>query len=213
MAHIAGLIAAGLHQNPMPYAHVVTTTTHKTLRGPRGGVILTNDEALSKIINRQVFPGIQGGPLMHVIAAKATAFFEALDDSFNVYQQQVIKNAQTLAKRLETLGYRIVSGGTDNHLLLVDVYHSIGKTGKEAASILSSVNITCNKNTIPYDELKPAVTSGIRLGTPAVTSRGLKEEDMVIVANLIDCALRNKDSIENIKKEVVSLMDRFPIYQ
>lgn len=213
MAHIAGLIAAGLHQNPMPYAHVVTTTTHKTLRGPRGGVILTNDEALSKIIKRQVFPGIQGGPLMHVIAAKATAFFEALDDSFNVYQQQVIKNAQTLAKRLETLGYRIVSGGTDNHLLLVDVYHSIGKTGKEAASILSSVNITCNKNTIPYDELKPAVTSGIRLGTPAVTSRGLKEEDMVIVANLIDCALRNKDSIENIKKEVVSLMDRFPIYQ
>lgn len=213
MAHIAGLIAAGLHQNPMPYAHVVTTTTHKTLRGPRGGVILTNDEALSKIINRQVFPGIQGGPLMHVIAAKATAFFEALDDSFNVYQKQVIKNAQTLAKRLETLGYRIVSGGTDNHLLLVDVYHSIGKTGKEAASILSSVNITCNKNTIPYDELKPAVTSGIRLGTPAVTSRGLKEEDMVIVANLIDCALRNKDSIENIKKEVVSLMDRFPIYQ
>lgn len=213
MAHIAGLIAAGLHQNPMPYAHVVTTTTHKTLRGPRGGVILTNDEALSKIINRQVFPGIQGGPLMHVIAAKATAFFEALDDSFNVYQQQVIKNAQTLAKHLETLGYRIVSGGTDNHLLLVDVYHSIGKTGKEAASILSSVNITCNKNTIPYDELKPAVTSGIRLGTPAVTSRGLKEEDMVIVANLIDCALRNKDSIENIKKEVVSLMDRFPIYQ
>ncbi|CCV65225.1 Glycine hydroxymethyltransferase [Paracholeplasma brassicae] len=213
MAHIAGLIAAGLHQNPMPYAHVVTTTTHKTLRGPRGGVILTNDEALSKIINRQVFPGIQGGPLMHVIAAKATAFFEALDDSFNVYQQQVIKNAQTLAKRLETLGYRIVSGGTDNHLLLVDVYHSIGKTGKEAASILSSVNITCNKNTIPYDELKPAITSGIRLGTPAVTSRGLKEEDMVIVANLIDCALRNKDSIENIKKEVVSLMDRFPIYQ
>lgn len=213
MAHIAGLVAAGLHQNPMPYAHVVTTTTHKTLRGPRGGVILTNDEALAKMINRQVFPGIQGGPLMHVIAAKATAFFEALDDSFKDYQKQVILNAQRLAKRLEELGYRIVSNGTDNHLLLVDVYHSIGLTGKDAATILSQVNITCNKNTIPYDKLKPAVTSGIRLGTPAVTTRGLKEQDMVIVADLIDRALRNKDSIENIKKEVVSLMGKYPIYQ
>lgn len=213
MAHIAGLVAAGLHQNPMPYADVVTTTTHKTLRGPRGGVILTNDASLAKMINRQVFPGIQGGPLMHVIAAKATAFLEALDESFVVYQKQVIKNAQALAAELKRLGYRIVSGGTDNHLLLVDVYSSKGITGKKAGALLTGVNITCNKNTIPYDELKPAIASGIRLGTPAVTTRGLKEQNMVEVANLIDKALSNKDDVENIKKEVIELMNRFPIYQ
>ncbi len=216
MAHIAGLIAAGLHPNPMPYAHVVTSTTHKTLRGPRGGIILTNDEALAKAIDKQVFPGIQGGPLMHVIAAKATAFYEALDDSFTEYQQQVIKNAQTLSERLAELGYRIVSGGTDNHLLLVDVKASIGMSGKKAADILTSVNITCNKNNIPFDPEKPMVTSGIRLGTPAVTTRGLKESEMVMIADLIDEALRHYDDekvLNEVRTKVITLMSHFPIYQ
>lgn len=216
MAHIAGLIAAGLHPNPMPYAHVVTSTTHKTLRGPRGGIILTNDEALAKAIDKQVFPGIQGGPLMHVIAAKATAFYEALDDSFTEYQQQVIKNAQTLSEQLSKLGYRIVSGGTDNHLLLVDVKASIGMSGKKAADILTSVNITCNKNNIPFDPEKPMVTSGIRLGTPAVTTRGLKESEMVMIADLIDEALRHYDDekvLNEVRTKVITLMSHFPIYQ
>ena len=216
MAHIAGLIAAGLHQNPMPYADVVTSTTHKTLRGPRGGIILTNHEELAKAIDKQVFPGIQGGPLMHVIAAKATAFYEALDPSFISYQKQVIKNAQTLAKTLELLGYRIVAGGTDNHLLLVDVKKSIGLSGKKAADILTSVNITCNKNNIPFDPEKPMVTSGIRLGTPAVTTRGLKDNDMVLIASLIDEALKNhadEHILESVRNKVISLMSKFPIYQ
>ncbi|MDY0210680.1 MAG: serine hydroxymethyltransferase [Acholeplasma sp.] len=216
MAHIAGLIAAGLHPNPMPYAHVVTSTTHKTLRGPRGGIILTNDEALAKAIDKQVFPGIQGGPLMHVIAAKATAFYEALDESFIAYQTQVIKNAKTLSSQLETLGYRIVSNGTDNHLLLVDVKASIGLSGKKAADILTRVNITCNKNNIPFDPEKPMVTSGIRLGTPAVTTRGLKEADMIEIANLIDAALKNHQNesvLDSIKQKVITLMNQFPIYQ
>ena len=216
MAHIAGLIAAGLHQNPMPYADVVTSTTHKTLRGPRGGIILTNHEELAKAIDKQVFPGIQGGPLMHVIAAKATAFYEALDPSFISYQKQVIKNAQTLAKTLELLGYRIVAGGTDNHLLLVDVKKSIGVSGKKAADILTSVNITCNKNNIPFDPEKPMVTSGIRLGTPAVTTRGLKDNDMVLIASLIDEALKNhadEHILESVRNKVITLMSKFPIYQ
>jgi glycine hydroxymethyltransferase len=216
MAHIAGLIAAGLHQNPMPYADVVTSTTHKTLRGPRGGIILTNHEELAKAIDKQVFPGIQGGPLMHVIAAKATAFYEALDPSFISYQKQVIKNAQTLAKTLELLGYRIVAGGTDNHLLLVDVKKSIGLSGKKAADILTSVNITCNKNNIPFDPEKPMVTSGIRLGTPAVTTRGLKDNDMVLIASLIDEALKNhadEHILESVRNKVITLMSKFPIYQ
>lgn len=216
MAHIAGLIAAGLHPNPMPYAHVVTSTTHKTLRGPRGGIILTNDEALAKAIDKQVFPGIQGGPLMHVIAAKATAFYEALDESFIDYQSQVIKNAQALSERLSKLGYRIVSGGTDNHLLLVDVKASIGMSGKKAADILTSVNITCNKNNIPFDPEKPMVTSGIRLGTPAVTTRGLKESEMVMIADLIDEALRHYDDetvLNEVRTKVITLMSHFPIYQ
>lgn len=216
MAHIAGLIAAGLHQNPMPYADVVTSTTHKTLRGPRGGIILTNHEELAKAIDKQVFPGIQGGPLMHVIAAKATAFYEALDPSYISYQKQVIKNAQTLAKTLELLGYRIVAGGTDNHLLLVDVKKSIGLSGKKAADILTSVNITCNKNNIPFDPEKPMVTSGIRLGTPAVTTRGLKDNDMVLIASLIDEALKNhadEHILESVRNKVITLMSKFPIYQ
>ena len=216
MAHIAGLIAAGLHQNPMPYADVVTSTTHKTLRGPRGGIILTNHEELAKAIDKQVFPGIQGGPLMHVIAAKATTFYEALDPSFISYQKQVIKNAQTLAKTLELLGYRIVAGGTDNHLLLVDVKKSIGLSGKKAADILTSVNITCNKNNIPFDPEKPMVTSGIRLGTPAVTTRGLKDNDMVLIASLIDEALKHHEDehiLESVRNKVITLMSKFPIYQ
>jgi len=216
MAHIAGLIAAGVHPNPMPYAHAVTSTTHKTLRGPRGGIILTNDPDLAKKIDKEVFPGIQGGPLMHVIAAKATSFYEALDPSFITYQQQVVKNAQTLANKLQSLGYRIVSGGTDIHLMLVDVKSSIGMTGKQAADILSSVNITCNKNNIPFDPEKPMVTSGIRLGTPAVTTRGLKESDIEQVAILMDQALRgyqDPNVLNEVKESVISLMNRFPIYQ
>lgn len=216
VAHIAGLIVTNLHQNPMPYADVVTSTTHKTLRGPRGGLILTNDETLAKRIDKEVFPGIQGGPLMHVIAAKATAFYEALDPSFITYQKQVIKNAQTLAKTLEILGYRIVSGGTDNHLLLVDVKKSVGLSGKKAADILTKINITCNKNNIPFDSEKPMVTSGIRLGTPAVTTRGLKDHEMVLIANLIDEALKNHEDeniLNAVKNKVITLMNGFPIYQ
>lgn len=216
MAHIAGLIAAGLHQNPIEFADVVTSTTHKTLRGPRGGIILTNDEAVAKRVDKEVFPGIQGGPLMHVIAAKATAFYEALDESFIDYQKQVIKNAQALASALKERGYRIVSGGTDNHLLLVDVKSSIGMTGKKAADTLTKVNITVNKNNIPFDPEKPMVTSGIRLGSPAITTRGLKEKKMILIADIIDQALKNHDQddkLESIKLQVKTLMSKFPIYQ
>ncbi len=213
MAHIAGLVAAGLHPNPLEYADIVTTTTHKTLRGPRGGMILTNNEELAKKINSSVFPGLQGGPLMHVIAGKAVAFKEALDPSFKVYAAQIIKNCKTLADELIKYGFKLVSGGTDNHLILVDIYGSCGITGKKAESILHSVNITCNKNAIPHDTLKPTVTSGVRLGTAAITSRGFKEEDMVLVAKFINDALRNSDDenkLEEIKKEVIKLMEKHP---
>ena len=213
MAHIAGLVAAGLHPNPIEYADIVTTTTHKTLRGPRGGMILTNDEALAKKINSSVFPGCQGGPLMHVIAGKAVAFKEALDPSFKEYATQIVKNCKALADELTRLGYKLVSGGTDNHLILVDIFGSVGITGKKAEGILHSVNITANKNAIPGDTQKPTVTSGLRLGTAAVTSRGFKEEDMVKVANWIDRALKNKDSEEELAKiqnEVLSLMKNHP---
>lgn len=212
MAHIAGLIATGQHPHPFPYADVVTTTTHKTLRGPRGGLILTNDEELSKKINSKIFPGIQGGPLMHIIGAKAVAFEEAMDPAFTDYQKQVIKNASALAKSLENLGYHILTGGTDNHLLLVNVKKSIGMTGKEAEKVLESVNITCNKNTIPYDEEAPFIGSGIRLGTPALTTRGMKEKEMEEIAKLIDRAL--KSSIEErpqIKDDVLKLVTPFPL--
>lgn len=214
MAHIAGLVATNLHQSPLPYADVVTSTTHKTLRGPRGGIILTNNEEIAKKIDKNIFPGIQGGPLMHIIAAKAIAFEEALKPEFVLYQQQVIKNAQVLANELKKLGYKLVSGGTDNHLMLVDVKSSVGLTGKYAEKLLCSLNITCNKNTIPNDSEKPMVSSGIRLGTPALTTRGMKEKEMIQIAHLIDKALRNYDNEElqeQVKKEVILLTSKFPL--
>ena len=213
MAHIAGLVAAGVHPNPCDYADIVTTTTHKTLRGPRGGMILTNSEELSKKINASVFPRIQGGPLMHVIAAKAVAFKEALDPSFKVYAENIVKNCKALASELTKLGYKLVSGGTDNHLILVDIYGSVGVTGKEAETILHRVNITTNKNAIPHDTQKPTITSGLRLGTAAATTRGLNEDEFKMVANFIDQALRNKDNEEKlneIQEEVIKLMDKHP---
>jgi len=216
MAHIAGLVAAGLHPSPIPYADITTTTTHKTLRGPRGGMILTNDADLAKKINSAVFPGIQGGPLEHVIAAKAVAFKEALDPSFKDYSQQVINNAQAMAKVFnQTPETRLVSGATDNHLLLVDV-RGLDITGKIAENILESVNITLNKNSIPFESLSPMETSGIRVGTPALTSRGFKEEESTQVAQLVVSALKNRDSeaeLAKIKASVKRLTDRFPIYQ
>ncbi len=214
MAHIAGLVATNLHQSPLPYADVVTSTTHKTLRGPRGGIILTNHEEIAKKIDKNIFPGIQGGPLMHIIAAKAVAFEEALKPEFILYQQQVIKNAQVLADELKKLGYKLVSGGTDNHLMLVDVKSSVGLTGKYAEKVLCSLNITCNKNTIPNDSEKPMISSGIRLGTPALTTRGMKEKEMIAIAHLIDKALRNHDNEElkqQVKEEVLLLTSKFPL--
>jgi len=213
MAHIAGLVAAGLHPNPIEYADIVTSTTHKTLRGPRGGLILTNDEALAKKINSSVFPGCQGGPLMHVIAAKAVAFKEALEPSFKDYASQVIKNCKALADELMKLGYNLVSGGTDNHLILVDIYGSVGVTGKKAENILHSVNITANKNAIPNDTQKPTITSGLRLGTAAITTRGFKEDELRMVARFIDKALRNKDNEEvlnEVRNDVIALMAKHP---
>ena len=213
MAHIAGLVAAGLHPNPIDYADIVTSTTHKTLRGPRGGLILTNDEALAKKINSSVFPGCQGGPLMHVIAGKAVAFKEALDPSFKDYAAQVIKNCKALADELMKLGYNLVSGGTDNHLILVDIYGSVGVTGKKAENILHSVNITANKNAIPNDTQKPTITSGLRLGTAAITTRGFNEDELRQVARFIDKALRNKDNEEvlnEVRNDVIALMAKHP---
>lgn len=210
MAHIAGLVAAGLHPSPIPYADVVTSTTHKTLRGPRGGLILTNSEEIIKKINKTIFPGIQGGPLMHVIGAKAECFYEALQPSFKEYQKQVIKNIQALSQVLKENGLRIISGGTDNHLILVDV-KSIGLTGKEAEEILDKINITCNKNTIPYDEESPMVTSGIRIGSPAMTTRGLKEEEFKTIGQIIVKALKKEKDLEELKKEVLEITKRFPL--
>ncbi|MDY3706574.1 serine hydroxymethyltransferase [Vagococcus lutrae] len=216
MAHIAGLVAAGLHQNPVPYADVVTTTTHKTLRGPRGGLILTNDEALSKKINSAIFPGLQGGPLEHVIAAKAVAFYEALDDTFVDYQKQVIANAKAMAQvfnRSEKA--RLISGDVDNHLLLIDV-SEYKLTGKEAEAILDSVHMTVNKNTIPFEVLSPFQTSGIRIGTPAITTRGFKEANATRVAELIDQALmhpKDEGVLSNIEKEVRAISEKFPLYK
>ncbi len=205
MAHIAGLVAAGLHQNPCQYADVVTSTTHKTLRGPRGGIILTNNPDIAKKIDKTVFPGVQGGPLMHIIAAKAVAFKEALDTSFKNYQNQVIKNADALAKEMMKLGYHVISNGTDNHLMLIDIYSTTGISGKEAESLLGEVNITCNKNSIPNDKLPPMVSSGIRLGTPAMTTRGFKEQDFIKVAHLIDDALKKNRLQDEIKKDVIEM--------
>lgn len=214
MAHIAGLVATKLHQNPCEYAHIVTSTTHKTLRGPRGGIILTNDEEISKRVDKNVFPGIQGGPLMHVIGAKAVAFKEALCDEFVKYQNQVIKNAKVLAESFIELGYHVISNGTDNHLLLLDVKSKIGINGKQAEELLGKVNITVNKNTIPNDTEKPFLTSGIRLGTPALTTRGFKEKEMKKIAELIDLALNNyqdENKLNLVKEEVVSLCNKHPL--
>ncbi len=213
MAHIAGLVAAGLHPNPVPYAEFVTTTTHKTLRGPRGGMVLCRKEFARKIDSR-IFPGIQGGPLMHVIAAKAVAFKEALNPEFKQYQEQVVKNSKVFAQALTNLGYRIVAGGTDNHLFMVDL-RSKNITGNAASEVLDKVQITVNKNLIPFDSESPAVTSGIRVGTPAVTTRGMKEEQMKEIARLIDEAILNKENeteLNKVKAQVAALTKEYPIY-
>ena len=215
MAHIAGLVAAGLHPSPVPYADVVTTTTHKTLRGPRGGLILCRDAEFGKQFNKAIFPGIQGGPLMHVVAAKAVAFKEALSDEFKVYQQQVLDNAKALSDELVKKGFRIVSGGTDNHLMLVDL-RSKNITGKEAQFLLDEIGITANRNTIPFEPLSPFVTSGIRLGTPALTTRGLKEEDIREVADIIADVIENREDsavIEAAKAKVQAICKKFPLYE
>lgn len=208
MAHIAGLVATGLHMSPIPYADIVTSTTHKTLRGPRGGMILTNREDIIKKINKVVFPGVQGGPLMHVIAAKAQCFFEALQPEFKEYQLQVIKNIKTLEKVLKEEGIRLVSNGTDNHLLLLDVKNSVGITGKKAEEVLDKINITVNKNTIPNDLESPMVTSGIRIGSPAMTTRGFKEDEFAILGKIICKCLKNFDNeevLKELKEEVLEL--------
>ena len=209
MAHIAGLVAAGLHPNPVEYADFVTTTTHKTLRGPRGGLILCKEE-YAKQIDKAIFPGIQGGPLMHVIAAKAVCFHEALQPEFKEYQTQIVKNAQALATGLQNQGFRLVSGGTDNHLMLIDV-KSKGLTGKDAERMLDDANVTVNKNTIPFETESPFITSGIRVGTPAVTSRGMKEAEMEEIAAIFETVLLKKDE-EKAKEMVKALTDRFPLY-
>ena len=215
IAHIAGLVAAGLHPSPIPYADVVTTTTHKTLRGPRGGLILCKDAEFGQQFNKAIFPGIQGGPLMHVIAAKAAAFGEALKPEFKAYAQQIINNAKALAETLQADGFRIVSGGTDNHLMLVDLTNK-NITGKIAQNLLDEVGITANKNTIPFEKLSPFVTSGIRLGSPALTTRGFKEEDMVEVANIIALVLDNPEDAkarEEAAKRVAALCAKYPLYE
>ncbi|MFA7515273.1 MAG: serine hydroxymethyltransferase [Bacilli bacterium] len=215
MAHIAGLVAAKLHPNPLEYADVVTSTTHKTLRGPRGGLILTNNKDIAKKIDKTIFPGTQGGPLMHVIAAKAVAFYEALSPEFITYQQQVIKNAKALANTLTQEGFTIISGGTDNHLLLVNVKDKLNMTGKQAEEILDAINITCNKNTIPFDTESSFKTSGIRLGTPAMTTRGFKEKEFIRVGTIIAEALKNyqnKELLQQLKQVVQELVNKFPLY-
>ena len=211
-AHIAGLVAAGLHPNPVPYADVVTTTTHKTLRGPRGGLILSKDEELGKLFNKGIFPGIQGGPLMHVIASKAVSFKEALSDEFKEYQKQIVKNAAAFAEQLKEEGIKMVSGGTDNHLILIDLTDT-GVTGKEAEHMLDEVGITVNKNAIPFDKQSPFITSGIRVGTPAGTTRGFKEEDFREIAKLIKLTITDfENSKDEIRARVKVLCDKCPLY-
>lgn len=216
MAHIAGLVAAGLHPSPIPYADVITSTTHKTLRGPRGGIILTNNEEIIKKVNKVIFPGIQGGPLMHVIAAKAQCFYEALQPEFKEYQKQVIKNMKAMSDYLKSKGVKVISDGTDNHLILVDVKSSFDLSGKKAEKILDEIHITCNKNTIPFDTESPFITSGIRIGSPAMTTRGLKEEEFKLIGEIIYKSLSNvddKDIQKECKKEVLELTKKFPIYK
>ena len=211
MAHIAGLVAAGLHMNPVSYADVVTSTTHKTLRGPRGGIILTNNEDIIKKVNKTIFPGIQGGPLMHVIAAKAQCFSEALDPSFKEYALNVLKNAKRMALEFKENNVRVVSGGTENHLMLIDVKESFGLTGVEAETILDRVNITVNKNMLPFDKEKPTKTSGLRLGSPAMTTRGLNEEDFALIANIITDVLTGNVEEKEAKEKVLELTKKYPI--
>ena len=214
MAHIAGLVAAGAHPSPVPYAHVTTTTTHKTLRGPRGGLILTNDEELAKKINKAIFPGIQGGPLMHTIAAKAVCFGEALKPEFKAYAEQIIKNTAALANALIEEGFKLVSGGTDNHLMLVDLTGMKVDTGKEAEHLLDEIGITCNKNAIPFDQKSPFITSGIRLGTAATTTRGFTEEDMKEIAKIIGMTLKDfEKNADEARARVKALCDKYPLYE
>ncbi len=214
MAHIAGLVAAGVHPSPVPYADVTTTTTHKTLRGPRGGLILSNDEEIAKKINKAIFPGTQGGPLMHTIAAKAVCFGEALKPEFKAYAEQIIKNTKALADSLIAEGFKLVSGGTDNHLMLVDLTGMKVDTGKEAEHLLDEIGITCNKNAIPFDTQKPFVTSGIRLGTAATTTRGFKEEDMKEVAGIISITLKDfENKADEARERVAALTKKYPLYE
>ena len=215
IAHIAGLVATGLHESPIPYCDAVTSTTHKTLRGPRGGIIMCNDEEIAKKINKNVFPGVQGGPLEQIIGAKAVAFKEDLSDDYKKYIEQVVKNAKAMSDEFIKMGYKVISGGTDNHLLLIDVKSSVNMTGKEVETLLEKVNITLNKNSIPFDELPAMQTSGIRIGTPAMTTRGFKEKQFIQVAHFIDSAIKNKDNEEvlnRIKESVLNLTNRFDIY-
>jgi len=214
MAHIAGLVAAGVHPSPVPYADFVTSTTHKTLRGPRGGLILCK-EKYAKLIDKNIFPGMQGGPLMHIIAAKAVCFKEALEPSFKEYGAQVVKNCKRLAEELIKRDFKIVSGGTDNHVFLVDL-HNKEVTGKETENLLDRVGITLNKNTVPNETRSPFVTSGVRIGTAAVTTRGFKEEDMVVIAEIIDEAIKNRENeeaLEELKVKVKALCDKYPLYE
>ena len=214
MAHIAGLVAAGVHPSPIPYAHVTTTTTHKTLRGPRGGLILSNDEDIAKKIDKSIFPGTQGGPLMHTIAAKAVCFGEALKPEFKEYAERILKNCTALADRLVSHGFSLVSGGTDNHLMLVDLTGMKVDTGKEAEHLLDEIGITCNKNAIPYDKKSPFITSGIRLGTAAVTTRGFTEEDMIEIADIIHITLSDFDAnADQARARVKALCDKHPLYE
>ena len=213
MAHIAGLVAAGVHPSPIPYAHVTTTTTHKTLRGPRGGLILTSDEELAKRINKAIFPGTQGGPLMHTIAAKAVCFGEALSPEFKEYAKKIVENCSTLAEELTSRGFKLVSGGTDNHLLLLDLTGMKVDTGKEAEHLLDEVGITCNKNAVPFDQKSPFITSGIRLGTAAVTTRGFTTEDMREVAEIIEITLKDYDTkADEARARVKKLCEKYPLY-
>lgn len=215
MAHVAGLVATNLHPSPIPFADVVTSTTHKTLRGPRGGLILTNNEEIAKKIDKTVFPGLQGGPLMHVIAAKAECFYEAMQPEFKIYQEHVLENIKALANVLQNEGFRIISGGTDNHLILVDVKSGCGKTGKEAQEILDKIHITTNKNAIPNDTESLMVTSGLRLGSPAMTSRGLTNEDFINIGLIISKALKNSDDEKILKKlenEVLNITSKYPLW-
>lgn len=213
IAHVAGMVATGLHPSPVGYAHVITSTTHKTLRGPRGGLILCDDEEIAKKINKAIFPGSQGGPLMHIIAAKAVAFKEALSPDFKTYQEQILKNAKAMAARLMQRGLRLVSGGTDNHMMLVNLVGS-GVNGKQLETWLDEAHITVNKNSVPNEPLSPMITSGIRVGTPAVTTRGMKEDDMIEIADMIaDIVQNGEGAIENVKARAIALCDKYPIYK